>query len=119
MVVKLVNSLHAQRARNLVLNHRHSEPIGNGDAEVSRLQNGVAAILLRWQGSDRPTRERLSAAPKALSLTVLADQPGVSLQLVRSLGLILSFGRHSWRCDPRLLCCRLLLMPTRLISQVG
>ena len=29
-----------------------TQAIGNGDAEVAWLQDGVATVLLRWQGCD-------------------------------------------------------------------
>src|SRR3954462_14581904 len=112
MIAKLVNSLRAQRAGDLSINHRHSEAIGNGDAEVSGLQDGVSTVLLGREGSDEIARVRLGTAPKALSLAVIwsvADQPGVNLliKLVRSFRLILGFMRHSRRNDPRLSCRRL------------
>jgi hypothetical protein len=47
MIAKLVNSLLAQRAGNLPINHRYSEAVGYGDAEVAWLQDGVATVLLR------------------------------------------------------------------------
>jgi hypothetical protein len=71
MIAKLVNSLHAQRAGNLSINHRHSKAIGYSNAEVSWLEDGVATVLLGGQSSDETIRVRLSAAPKALGLTVI------------------------------------------------
>src|SRR6185312_14264404 len=107
MIAKLVNSLHAQRAGNLSINHMHSEAIGDGDAEVSRLQDGVATIFLGGQSRDEATGVWLSAAPKALSLSIVwrgVDQPSVNflIKLVRSFRLILGFARHSRRSDPSL-----------------
>ena len=52
MIAILVDSLHAQRAGNLIIKHRHSGAIGNGDAEVSGCKDGVATVLFRWQSSD-------------------------------------------------------------------
>jgi hypothetical protein len=81
MIAILVDSLHAQRAGNLIINHRHSEAIGNGDAEVSGFKDDHDHPP-QMAKHDEAACVGLSATPKALSLSdigCVTYQPSVHL----------------------------------------
>ena len=47
MIAIFVDRLHAKRAGDLIFDNGDSKAVGNGQAEVPRLENGVATILFR------------------------------------------------------------------------
>jgi hypothetical protein len=118
-----VNGLLAQRAGDLLIQHRNTETVSDGCTEDSWLQKGVTSIFLGRDGSNEPVGVWLGAAPEALCLTLVrrrANQKGVpflvEIEARYRLGHV--FCRHPRWGYPRLFGSLHRFMPTCMVSHV-
>jgi hypothetical protein len=71
-----IDGLHAQRARDVIAEHRYTKTVSNGSAEVAGPQDGVVAIFLRRDSSDEPTRVLLLEVGGSHRKAQLHPEPG-------------------------------------------
>jgi hypothetical protein len=123
MIAINIDGLLAQRAGDVLIQHRESEAVSNGGTEDSWLQKGVASILLGRNSSDEPVGVRLGTAPKALCLTLVrgrAHQKGVSflVEIERRHRLESVFLRHPRWGNPHLFGSLHGFMPACMVGHV-